>query len=154
MARKHYRVAALGGMVRRTAVSRVYTHVVVATGYKAEVREEERQADLAERRARVQHYRLVRATGVNPRDTTDWQRQMTARCLAEGRYAAWEAGEEEAIAALEAQGPVTADGTEVVALGWCGRLDLAAKVAAGPTARKYRTVVIVPTGDVVGGGQR
>mgnify|MGYP001562330755 CR=1 FL=1 len=64
------------------------------------------------------------------------------------RTGKWAVEYEQRIAALEAQGTVTADREETDVLGWCGRLDLAVKLAATATRYRHVAIVEVATGTV------
>lgn len=149
-----------GTFTRQTA--RTYTHLVIVRGYRAEMREGYRQAEIASQKKEAARYRRVIAAGHDAKDTTTWQREHTAACLAEGKFLAWAESAERRVAQLEAMGKITADGNDGWTLaeaapvlawglaGWCGRLDLARKLA-DKEARAWREVVIldVATGATV-----
>lgn len=142
-----------GTFTRKT--ERTYTHLVVVKGYRAEVREGHRKAEIASQKKEAAKYRRVIAAGFDVADTTQWQRECTQKFLAEGKFQKWVEQADQAVARLEAIGPITTDGNtwglsdEQLAAqpawglaGWCGRLDLAMKVA--DTQRKtYRQVAII-----------
>lgn len=149
-----------GTFTRQTA--RTYTHLVIVRGYRAEMREGYRQAEIAAQKKEAARYRRVIAAGHDVKDTTPWQRENTQQFLAEGKFQAWAESAEKRVAQLEAMGAITADGNDgwtlheaapklVWALaGWCGRLDLAHKLA-DKERRTWREVVIldVATGATV-----
>jgi hypothetical protein len=145
-----------GTFTRTTA--RTYTHLVIAKGYRAEKIEASRLFEITEARKDATRYRKVIAQGHDP------QFPNSAEWLAEGKYAQWAEEADQRAARLEAVGPITADldnwGLHDAnlastptwgVLGWCGRLDLARKLADTDGASRYRTVHIidVATGQVV-----
>lgn len=145
----------LGTFTRTTA--RTYSHIVVVAGYRAELREAERLGGIA--RAREEAARYRRAVETNTPD--DLRRDPIARAfdlkchakwMADGSYQKWAESCDREAAILEAKGPITTDDDKNPGvLGWCGRLDLARKLAAGREAVRYRTVRIfdVATGQAV-----
>lgn len=149
-------VTPLGTFTRSTV--RTYTHLVVVKGFRAERREASRVTEIANLRKEVAKYRRTVETGVDPTDDRVQSRDFTARSLANGSYAKWILDTDASIAKLEAQGPITEDGDTFCGgtpswnvLGWCGRLDLAGKLAASKEADRYRHVAVVEvaTGAVV-----
>jgi hypothetical protein len=156
----------LGTFTRSTA--RTYTYLVVVKGYPAERLEASRLAQIAAAQGRLALYLRTVATGqcqdARPGTAGDWDRECTARHLADGSFQQWIAENRAEIARLTARGPITQDAEgwslsdENLAstpawdvAGWCGRFDLAAKLAATPTLQAYREVAIVDvaTGAVV-----
>lgn len=156
------------GTFKRSTV-RVYTHLVIVQGYKAERIEASRLAGIKENQKTLAKYRQTVATGISPdwrqagTISGDWDRKCTAEALADGSYAGYVANVEAELTRLEAIGPITQDlntwGLDAANLastpaflvaGWCGRLDLARKLAA-KQAESYRLVAIidVATGQVV-----
>lgn len=156
-----------GTFTRTTA--RTYTHLVIVQGYKAERIEANRLACIADTTKTLAKYRKTLATGIDP----DWRpagtvggdhdRRCTAQFIAEGRYAEWIADAERALARLLFMAPITQDRNSWTlddanltatptfkVSGWCGRLDLAQKLA-GKERDTYRLVAIidVATGKVV-----
>jgi len=143
-----------GTFTRQTA--RTYTHLVAVKGERAELLESERVRWIASRRREVARYRAILATGIDkdwrPAGTIggNWDRECTAAFLADGSFTKWISEGETALAALEARGPITADaGTEWVAAGWCGRLDLAVKLAAQQDRYRHVAIIEVATGKVI-----
>ncbi len=156
------------GTFTRSTV-RTYTHLVIVQGYKAERIEANRLATIASTRRELKKYQQTVATGIDPDWRPagtiggDWDRKFTAEGLADGRFVGYIQHAEAEVARLEAIGPVTQDrdnwslseanltGTPTFkAAGWCGRLDLARKLA-GKERDSYRLVAIidVATGKVV-----
>lgn len=141
-----------GTFTRTTA--RTYTHLVILRGYRAEMREGYRQAEIAAQKKEAARYRRVIAAGHDVKDTTAWQRENTQQFLNEGKFLAWAEMAERRVAQLEAMGPITADGNDGWTLadaapvlswgvaGWCGRLDLARKLA-DKERNTWREVMIV-----------
>jgi hypothetical protein len=148
---------AIGTFTRTTA--RTYTHIVLVAGYKHEVAEARRQEDLKSQLAQAAKYRRILAGEKNIDIRTDhpvseaFDRECQAQYLADGSYAKWAEKCEEAAALIIAGGPITQDGgpNSFGIIGWCGRIDLARKLANGDIARTYRTVKIfdVATGQEV-----
>lgn len=147
-----------GTFTRSTA--RTYTHLVIVKGYRAERIEAGRLANIADAKKRLAQYRQVVATGqcqdARPGRAGDFDRECTAKFLAEGRYAGWIQDAEQEIIRLEAVGPITEDradwGLDAATLakvptwgvlGWCGRIDLARKLATTQQAAAYRNVQII-----------
>jgi len=136
-----------GTFSRRTA--RTYSHIVVVKGERAELLEARRLRDLASARKDAAEYQETHDTGklfgARPAGTVggDWDRKCSVEFRAEGKFAEWAASARQRAAELEARGPVTADkGDTFGVLGWCGRLDLAGKLAATEQASYYREVRI------------
>lgn len=156
----------IGTFTRQTA--RTYTHVVVAKGYRAELIESYRQAEIKRTTKDLATYRLTVATGqcqdARPGASGNWDREMTAQHLADGSYARYIADAEAELARLTAMQPITEDRPSWgvsdanlaatpawFALGWCGRLNLAATLAKSNEASRYRNVRVyeVATGKLV-----
>jgi hypothetical protein len=116
-------VTPVGTFTRTTA--RTYTHVVVVGGHKAALREARRLEDIASARASARRYREVIAT--NGASAQPFERSIVREALADGSYVKW-AEKAEALAATLEASPITVDGEPGV-IGWCGRPDLAAKLA-------------------------
>lgn len=150
--------SAYGTFTRTTA--RTYSHLVIAKGYMAERLEANRLAAISEATKTLAKYRSTVATGIDPDARPagtvggNWDRECTARYLAEGKYTGWIADTEAELARLIAMGPITDDrdhyclnGTNGpptwFVLGWNGRLDLARKLASSTEASRYRNVVIL-----------
>jgi hypothetical protein len=127
-----------GTFTRTTA--RTYSHIVVVANERHEALEARRVSNNAHiRRALKQYLEIVR-TGINPEDRTEWSRGNTAKRIADGSYANWISELQQKLAEST---PITADvATDLSVLGWCGRLDLAVKLAAGEEGRRYRDVRI------------
>jgi len=143
-------VTDVGTFTRQTA--RTYTHIVVVKDKRHEVLEAQRVAEMASCRKYAASYRETVRTGVSKDDRTDWHREHTTARIADGSFAKWIEQYDAEAAALEARGPVTADGeTPWEVLSWCGRLDLARKEYASKSASYYRHVRIydVATGQQV-----
>ena len=122
-----------GTFTRTTA--RAYSHIVVVSHLRAEILERQRLASLAEQKRQLARNLRTIETGqcqdARPGASGDWDRQCTAKFLADGSYADFVATNREAIARLESQGVITEDGKQTPGcIGWCGRLDLAMKLAA------------------------
>jgi hypothetical protein len=134
----------VGTFTRTTA--RTYAFVVVVKGERAEYLESIRVADLAAKRRELARCQHVLATGVDPqaRKGSQWDLDCTAKFLAEGRYEKWVAEYTKEIAEIEARGPITEDAHDdkFGAFGWCGRLDLAIKLAETKQAQTFRHVRI------------
>lgn len=141
-----------GTFTRQTA--RAYTHLVIVRGVKAEKVEAYRLDAIASNRKLIARYRKQAATGVS-----DCPRAYSVDDLLK-----WAAQYEAEVARLVAVGPVTTDKaswgadeknlasvpTDFGVVGWCGRLDLARKLAE-KESRTWREVVIleVETGATV-----
>lgn len=151
-----------GTFTRQTA--RTYTHLVICCGFRAELREAFRVAEIASQKKEAARYRRIIAAGADVTDKTPFNRQCTAQFLAEGKFQTWAESSEQRVAQLEAMGPITADGNDGWSLseaapavlawgvaGWCGRLDLATKLA-DKQRKTWRQVVVidVATGATVG----
>lgn len=149
-----------GTFTRQTA--RTYTHFVVVCGFKAEALEAIRLAEIQMERTNAAKYRRILADGCDVRERSEWHRQNTLKNIADGSLAKWADQAEARAARLEAKGPITQDrdswgltdanlaSTPTFGVaGWCGRLDLARKLAEKQGS--YRTVAIieVATGQVV-----
>lgn len=147
-----------GTFTRSTA--RTYTHIVIVKGYKAELVEGYRLESIKTHLKDLANYRKTVETGqcqdARPGAGGEWDRKITAVNLADGSYTRWIAANEAEVARLQAVGPITEDqNTGSLAanylgqaptfsvIGWCGRLDLARKLATSTEASRYRTVVIV-----------
>ena len=142
----------LGTFTRTTA--RTYTHLVVVKGYRAEVREAQRQANLANAKKTVAEYRLVVATGVcqnaRPGTAGDWDRKCTAQFLAEGIYTKLIATLDAKLADPVLNTPITKDDAgDYGVIGWCGRLDLADKLVDQQGHYRHVAIIDVATGAVV-----
>jgi len=142
MAKQKLTVTTDAGTFTRTT-ARTYTHIVVAKGARHEVAEARRQANLQSLRDIVARYRKTLVTGVDPTDRNEYHRAQTARSIADGSYATWIPEYDARIAAAEAVAPITEDiGTTFGLVGWCGRADLAVKLANTEGAQEYRDVRI------------
>jgi len=154
----------VGTFTRQTA--RTYTHVVIVDGVRSELLEANRlasieslkrdivkyeraiadngAADLAEERARVLR------NGMTPERADEWVASI-AYIHAADEQSKYRASAVARLAELEARGPIVEDEVKVGDLGWCGRLDLARKLATSTQANRYRTVRIfeVATGKEV-----
>ena len=147
-------ISDLGTFTRTTA--RTYTHLVVVKGLKHEGRERQRRHTINTLTEELAEYRLTVATGVcqKPRagQSGDWDRKCTAQFLAEGLYTEWIANAEARLASPELTTPITEDGAgDYDAIGWCGRLDLAAKLFATADAYRHAAIIEVATGHIVTG---
>lgn len=155
-----------GTFTRKTA--RIYTHIVIVKGYRAERIEASRLSEIASTEKALVNYRRTveagRSLNTAPGASGDWDRECAAKFLADGSYAEWIVRGEAELARLQAVGPITEDkeywstSPENLAstpqwsvLGWCGRLDLARKLYASNEASRYRNVAIidVATGEEV-----
>jgi hypothetical protein len=140
----------LGTFTRTTG--RTYTHLVAVSGFRAELLEADRLGGIVAERKQAAKYRRIVATGRNPEDRLPVHQELTATWIADGSLLKWAEEAEARAAKLEARGPITVDGASgwlqddapVVphVLGWCGRLDLARKLASSNEAARYRTVRI------------
>jgi len=154
----------VGTFTRTTA--RTYTHVVVAKGYRAEILEASRLAAIAEAKRQVAEYSRIVETNdptIGARKVErdgnsvarDWDIKCHTEFIADGSYAKWLANSKAEAARLEALGPITADANSWgdfgrhtstgepatwQVLGWCGRADLAGKLADSKEASKFRDV--------------
>lgn len=139
-----------GTFQRQTA--RTYTHIVIVKGYRAERLEASRVSTITDSRKTAALYR--KGLDTTGRVAYGSQEQLNI----------WAAQYEAEAAALEARGPITADATTWglteanltstptwAVIGWCGRLDLARKLAVGTEASRFRHVHVieVATGKVV-----
>jgi hypothetical protein len=147
-------VTPVGTFTRTTA--RTYSHVVTVSHYRAELREQQRLAALANAKRQLARYLRTIETGqcqdARPGASGDWDRECTAKFLADGSYTEFVASTRATIADLESQGVITEDAHPTPGvIGWCGRLDLALKLAATERA-SYRHVQIfeVATGRELG----
>ena len=137
---------AYGTFSRRTA--RTYTHLVVVGPIRFEVLEARRLADIRHRSKEAARYRLVVATGQDPTNRPagtiggDWDRECSAKYLADGSYLKWAEEAEAHVRQLTDAGPFLKDEGSPRVAGWCGRLDLARKLAAQQT-RSFRFVAII-----------
>jgi len=139
------------GTFTRTTV-RTYSHLVVVKGERFELLEARRLRNIAYSQKMAADYRATHTRGFDPKDASDFSREHTAERIADGSYLTWAEELDTEIAALVARGPYTEDtGDTWLALGWCGRLDLARKLAVTEQASTYRHVAIVDvaTGAVV-----
>lgn len=149
----------LGTFTRTTA--RTYTHLVIVKGYRADRIEAHRVATIAHNLKLAKQYRKGLDGSGRPCSSVN-QEQLNI----------WADEYQQSALVLEAMAPITDDkaswGLDEVNLtsvptwgviGWCGRLDLARKLAAGKEGvERFRDVRIidVATGAVVwanGGGR-
>jgi len=156
-------VATEVGTFTRTTV-RTYTHLVVAGPTRAEVLEARRQEQMAESRREIAEYGApgavinhiaaerarVTRNGMSPAQVDEWMARI-AHLHTDETFAGYAADAAATLARLEQEGPVTVDRDAPGVLGWCGRLDLAMKLAATEQANPYRwvRVVDVTTGETV-----
>jgi hypothetical protein len=142
MAKTKLTVTTDAGTFTRTT-TRTYSHIVVVKGERHELLQAERLAGIAQCLKYAAEYEKTVATGVSRDDRTDWHREQTAKNIADGSYAKWIASYRAEAAELAARAPITADAGDTFGiLGWCGRLDLAGKLAATDQASRYREVRI------------
>ncbi len=148
-----YNVVTEFGTFKRSTKSRAYSHFVVVGPVRADVREHGRVSEIKHLRKLVAEYRKVVETGqcqdARPGRGGDWDRECTAKFLADGSYTKWIAQYEASIAKLEAQGTITETSGAPSAAGWCGRLDLARKEAARHTRYTFVAIIDVATGKEV-----
>jgi hypothetical protein len=140
----------VGTFTRTTA--RTYTHLVVGVDYRAEWLEARRVAELARARKDFARYSDPDAHREIRAHARVFDTQCHEQFKADGSYARWAENERATIDKLEAQGTIAADEARTDVLGWCGRLDLARKLAATNVAQgAYRTIRIydVTTGERV-----
>lgn len=127
-----------GTFTRQTA--RTYTHLVITRGYRAELLEAKRLQEIPYFRKLARNYRKgLDGYGTPARTPQD---QLNT----------WADEYDQRAADLEAKGPITQDHDRGWGLaGWCGRLDLAVKLA-DQEAKTYRQVKIyrVADGQLVG----
>ena len=139
MAKQTLTVTTDAGTFTRTT-ARTYSHIVVVANKRHEALEARRVSDNAHIQRDLTKYLETVRTGINPDDRTEWKRALTAQWIADGSYAKWISQLQQELADST---PITADvATDLSVLGWCGRLDLAVKLAAGEEARVYRDVRI------------
>lgn len=148
-------VTPVGTFKRSTA--RTYTHLVVVGPKRAEWLEEKRVAKIASRRKSVAKHeaaiadngaaelaaeraRVIR-NGLAVVDADKWIAQIAYIHEAPAQIEYRDAALAE-IATLEAKGTITADEGAPEVLGWCGRLDLARKLANTEQATPHRFVHI------------
>jgi hypothetical protein len=153
--------SAFGTFTRSTA--RPYAFLVIGKGYRAEKIEATRLKRITELKSDVDRYRAVIETGVDPTNRSLFDREFTARSLANGSYSKWLADASAELDRLKALPPVTEDKASWpledtnlssaptwVALGWSSRLDLARKLEATEGANyRYVLVLDVTTGEAV-----
>ena len=131
----------------KRSTKRVYSHIVVVAQVRHEVREAQRLAQLASQRKEFASLSNPVAAFKPRAHASAFDTQFHEKCLADGSYVRWAANLAESIAKLEAIGPITEDATVPFGvLGWCGRLDLAVKLAAGNADYREARVYEVATG--------
>jgi len=139
MANRH-QVTFDGVTFKRTSQNRTYTNLVVVRGMRSEILE-------AARLAAIAHNQKAATFALQGRDCVGRPWGASWRPDPQASAADYTRKAEELIA----QGPIVRDtGTAWLDAGWCGRMDLAAKLASKEHGT-YREVVILDaqTGDVV-----
>jgi hypothetical protein len=146
MAKTKLTVTTDAGTFTRTT-ARTYAFIVVLKGERHELLEAERKRGIAHALKNAARYAATQTSGIDPDDSkpgvSQWSKDLHAEWVAKGQYGEWAANSRDEAAELEARGPVTADAGDTFGiLGWCGRLDLAVKLAATDVASRYREVRI------------
>lgn len=129
----------VGTFTRETA--RTYTHIVVAGGRKAHVVEGYYMRNLATAREGLAY---TEAQMAGTRQINRWETREDVKASCERLKAQ--------VAQLEAPGALEALKAEAVlagfwVLGWCGRLDLASKLASSREAQYYQDVRVYAVAD-------
>lgn len=138
-----------GTFSRKTA--RAYTHVVIAEGVLASALQKNYDASAASFRQNIARYEQTLANyraGVDPRkcdshcrpagtEGGEWDRTCTARYLANGNYEKWLQDSKDGLVKLFTRGRPTCNAPGTTLIGWCGRKDLAEKLASSTAAHGY-----------------
>lgn len=143
MAKKLTATTPVGTFTRKT--DRTYTHVVVAEGVLASALARTWDTTIANETRFAADYAEAIARGdaglqvcKHPRtQATAWDIKCAEQSYADGSYTRWLADSREHVAKLLADGRPTKNVPGVVLLGWCGRPDLASKLASREAGGGY-----------------